>query len=86
MNIVGSLTSDMDIFNSKIEVSKYKKVTSLGAAVLAGLEVKIWDRLGSVKSFLRRSGAVFHFKKDDKKRKKKTSEWNKAVERALIQL
>ncbi|KYN97284.1 glycerol kinase [Plasmodium gaboni] len=75
-----------DIINTKIEVSKYKEVTSLGAAVLAGLEVKIWDSLDSVKSLLRRSDAVFHSKMDDKNRKKKTYEWNKAVERTLIQL
>lgn len=75
-----------DIINTKIEVSKYKEVTALGAAVLAGLGVKIWKDLDSVKRLLRTSDSVFYCKMEDKKRKKKIMEWNKAVEKTLLHM
>ncbi|SCP05259.1 glycerol kinase, putative [Plasmodium ovale] len=73
-----------DIINTKIEVSKYKEVTALGAAVLAGLGVKIWKDLNSVKSLLRNNDCTFNSKMEDKKRKRKIADWNKAVERSLL--
>ncbi|ANQ10187.1 Glycerol kinase [Plasmodium coatneyi] len=75
-----------DIINTKIEVSKYSEVTAVGAAVLAGLGVKIWKDLDSVKSLIRNSDSTFNAKMDEKNRKKKISEWDKAVERSLLQM
>ncbi|GAW82060.1 glycerol kinase [Plasmodium gonderi] len=75
-----------DIINTRIEVSTHAEVTALGAAVLAGLGKKIWNDLDSVKLLIRNSDFTFNSKMDEKNRKKKITEWNKAVERSLLQM
>ncbi|KEG05080.1 glycerol kinase, putative [Plasmodium vinckei vinckei] len=74
-----------DILNTQIEVSKYEEVTALGAAVLAGLGIKLWKDLDSVKSLIRNKECTFNSNMDSKSRSKKMKEWNKAVNKELLE-
>ncbi|VWU52084.1 glycerol kinase [Hepatocystis sp. ex Piliocolobus tephrosceles] len=73
-----------DILNTNIEVSKHAEVTALGAGVLAGLGVKVWKDLDTVKDLIRSKQLSFKSNMEKKIRQKKILEWNKAVERSLV--
>lgn len=72
-----------DIIRTKIEVSTYKELTLVGAAVLAGIGSNIWKDLDQIKRVIKKSDTVYYSIMEKKERIHKIGEWTQAVEKTL---
>jgi glycerol kinase len=72
-----------DLLGVPVEVAAERETTALGAAVLAGLGVGLWDDVGDVRSLLR-PGAVFEPQISRDEAETRREGWQLALRRALL--
>jgi glycerol kinase len=72
-----------DILGINVERPSMRETTALGAAIAAGLAVKIWNSLSDLEQVNSKDLTVFEPKLDKEIRDKKFSFWEKAVESSL---
>lgn len=76
------LQSQADFSNAKIVRKKEQEVTGLGAAIVAGLKVGIWNSLDEAREKLEVQ-REFEPELNAEKREKKQKRWKQAVQRSL---
>ena len=71
-----------DFMNAEIVRKKEKEITSIGAAIAAGLQVKFWDSIDDIETKIQ-IDRVFKPSMSEDERQAKMKRWSQAIERSI---